>query len=67
VHPAKVDQLRGQTGEFRRGSGQFNGPSIDFIQSQFDVEIFACSVHHSTSVKVNGTREVNAKNMPPKT
>jgi hypothetical protein len=45
VHLAKVIQLRGQIGEFRGGRRQCNGPPIDFIQSQFNFNIIACSVH----------------------
>jgi hypothetical protein len=45
VHLAKVIQLRGKIGEFRGGRRQCNGPPIDFIQSQFNFNIIACSVH----------------------
>jgi len=45
VHLAKVVQLCGQIGEFRGGRQQCNKPSVDFIQSQFNFNIIACSVH----------------------
>src|SRR5262249_49967751 len=50
IHLAKVVQLCSQTGKLNRGCGQFNGPLIDFIQSQFNVEILVWMIHYySTS------------------